>query len=59
MTTPQHILDGAPIGANEYFIDYDGSINYLKDGRKMVYTPYTGWELFNLKYQESVEIKPL
>lgn len=53
------IQTNAPLGAEEYFIDYDSSVWYLRDGRTHIYSPYIGWEEFDPEYQQNVTIHPL
>lgn len=53
------IQENAPKGAEEYFIDYDGSICYLRGNRNLIYSPYIGWEGFDPEYEDKVTIHPL
>ena len=57
--TIEEIRKNKPDGADEYFIDYDNSINYLKDNTTMIHTRYLGWEESDIEYVSEFEVKPL
>lgn len=57
--TMSEIQSQAPKGAEEYFIDYDSSVWYLKEDRTYIYSPYIGWEEFDTEYQKNVTIHPV